>query len=166
MLRLGSKHRNKMNRNRNSNASFAANRNRNQDNVSPSPCAAFSAFGTVHCWDNSIEPVCCICVMAMLRLRQLLGLQYWACVPCCICNIPNLRTAHAAFVTLSLGGLDGGSRCLSQKHLIKNIGVPYCFKSMLSPVWIGGGYIRPYTNPFVLQYVYPCRPYQIAGHTP
>ena len=93
--------------------------------------------------------------IAVLGLCSLLGLQH------------NKTPKHfAGFATLSLGGLDGGSRCLSQKHLIKNIGVPYCFKSMLSPVWIGGGYIRPYTNPFVLQYVYPCRPYQIAGHTP
>ena len=104
-----------MNRNRNNNASFAANRNRNQDNVSPNPRAAFSAFGTVHCWDNSIDPDCCICVMAMLHLRQLLGLQYWACVPCWDCSTPNLRTAHAAFVTLSLGGLGLGSLAATYK---------------------------------------------------
>ena len=29
---------------------------------------------------------------------------------CCIYSAPNLRITHAAFVTLSLGGLDGGSQ--------------------------------------------------------
>ena len=44
---------------------------------------------------------CCICVMGSL---------------CCICSAPNLRTAFAANITLSLGGLGWGSLAATSKY--------------------------------------------------
>ena len=97
-------------------------------------------------------------VIALLRMRHCCVCTY------CVCSTPNFQAAYAAFVTLSLGGLDGGSQWVILFHLKTiNIGVPYYLKFMLSPVWIEGGYIRPYTRPLVLQCVYPHRPYKIAG---
>ena len=80
-------------------------------------------------------------VIALLRVRQLLRCQHTMSqiavfatsqigLPvCCICSAPDLRITHAAFVTLSFGGLDGGSQwvILFNSTMSKNSQPPIIF---------------------------------------
>ena len=95
---------------------------------------------------------CCVCV-------KLVGLL------CCICSAPNLRITIAANITLSLGGLDGGSWCLSLKQLNKKHRYPLSSLLYAIASMDRRGLHTSVHNPIVLQCVYPCRPYKVAGRT-
>lgn len=83
---------------------------------------------------------------------------------CWDCSAPDLRITHAAFVTLSLGGLDGGSQwvILFKTTMSKN-GRPLSSLVYAIASMDRRGLHTSVHNPIVLQCVYPCRPYQIAG---
>ena len=83
----------------------------NDGNAAPMAIAALSASQIVNAAFASQRD----CFAAFASFAALATSQIGLPV-CCICGIPDLRTAHAAFATLSLGGYGlRGCRLLIQK---------------------------------------------------
>ncbi len=96
------------------------------------PVLHIQHLARVNCCDFSMTPLCCNdgnaapMAIAALSASQIVNAAFASFAAlatsqiglpvCCICGIPDLRTAHAAFATLSLGGYGlRGCRLLIQK---------------------------------------------------